>query len=215
MALSNLFICFLLFLPAPQNNYVLTAKGKINGIYYKAVLNQDQSISIKANRKLVQQISNKDISLSGSIASLTFLDFDKDGYQDLLIRYFSNVPGMCDLFIYDKTNKHFIKINEFYKYPAAIKIPRQAVYYSYHRSGCADEDWDSDLFKIDNYKTITIGTISGRDCGDDETGVFIYGYNRLGKRLVNKMPIDEINNYYDTKWGFIAYYWKHNYAKFN
>jgi hypothetical protein len=131
-----------------------------------------------------------------------------------MIKYLSNVPERCDLFLYDKKTKQFVKIKNFREYPDPKRIPKTTCYYSYHRSGCADMDWDSDLFKIVDFKIVKIGNIAGRTCDDIDNGIFIYRLSNHKKTLVKKFTINVINSYNDTKWGFIAGYWKNNYQKF-
>ena len=214
MTFQCFFICALSLFCLQTNDYSVFAKAKIHSVNYLAWVNRDQSISIKASGKLVQHIINKELSGDGGISDLIFLDFDGDGYKDLVIEYLSNVPGISDLLIYDHVNNRFSKVKDFSKYPAPIRIPNSHIYYSYHRSGCADSDWDSDLFKIVNEKATTIGTISGRDCDEVEKGIFVYCCRQSGKQLIKKMSLQKLNNYKDTKWGLIADYWKHNYKKF-
>jgi hypothetical protein len=214
MNLLALLLCVVTLIPLQQGDYSHALNAKINGINYKAILNKDESVAIKINGKIVQSIPYNALTAFGSIFNLTFVDFDKDGYKDLLIEYTNNTPGICDLWLYNSVNKRFIRVKGFSDYPAPIRILHSHVYYSYHHSGCADQDWDSDLFKIKNNKAVTIGTISGRDCGEDETGIFVYRCGRSGKQLVKKMSIQKLNNYKDTKWGLIADYWNHNYKKF-
>ena len=102
-------------------------------------------------------------------------------------------------------------------YPQAIRIPGINLYYSYHRSGCADQNWDSDLYKIVDFKIIKIGNINAQMCVDpqDIAGINIYKLRGTKKHLVKKnISITTPLKFVDTKWGFIAYYWKHNYKKF-
>ena len=86
-------------------------------------------------------------------------------------------------------------------------------YYSYHRSGCADSNWDSDLFVIKNHRAIRIGNISGIGC--EGTGKQEFSSRKLEKK--KKELIKEIlrePGYYDDKWDFIKNYWTKNHEKF-
>jgi hypothetical protein len=106
-------------------------------------------------------------------------------------------------------------IKEFPNYPDPQKLKGTNLYYSYHRSGCADMNWDSDLFKIVNNKIIKIGNISGLGCERDEKlGVFISRIKGAKELQIKKYPISEIEKYKDYKWGFIKQYWTRNYQKF-
>lgn len=141
------------------------------------------------------------------------IDFNGDGYQDIELDYISNIPGIIDVLIFDKKKKFFFIIDNLQDFPSPQKINKTNYFYSYHRSGCADYNWDSDLFYISNYKCFKIGNISGRGCGYEErNGIFI-------NKIVNEKEV-EINwikrdsGYYNDKWEFIEKYWTKNYLKF-
>ena len=145
-----------------------------------------------------------------------FLDFNGDGYKDILIDYMTNTPGIQDLLLYDITNKTYKKVIDFQRFPSAQRIGNTKYYYSYHRSGCADYNWDSDLFYIENYKSVKIGNIAGRECNDTsiKDGIYINKIIKGEKIEVQKLSIGIIKEYKDYKWGFIAQYWGKNYKKF-
>jgi len=145
-----------------------------------------------------------------------FVDFNGDGYKDILIEYMTNVPGIEDLLLYDKTKSTYKKVIDLQQFPSAERIGNSNYYYSYHRSGCADMDWDSDLFYIENYKTIKIGNISGNECGDTgvKDGIYISKVQGEKQTEIAKLPISTIKRYKDYKWGFIKQYWHKNYKKF-
>lgn len=77
-------------------------------------------------------------------------------------------------------------------------------------------DWDSDLFYIENYKTVKIGNISGNEYGDTHVKDGIYIHKMQGEKQteIAKLPISIIKRYKDYKWGFIKQYWHKNYKKF-
>lgn len=110
-------------------------------------------------------------------------------------------------------NKKFKPVKDFENFPSPKKIEGTKFYYSYHRSGCSDSNWDSDLFLISDFKCLKIGNISGRGCYDEERkGIFI---NKIlnGKEVeINWIKRD--SGYYDDKWDFIENYWSENYLKF-
>ncbi|MFD0765360.1 hypothetical protein ACFQZI_10895 [Mucilaginibacter lutimaris] len=145
-----------------------------------------------------------------------FIDFNKDGYQDIWITRSENVPGVRGLLLYDKAVKTFKEVVGFDAFPAPEPIPGTKYYYSYHRSGCADMNWSSDLFYIDNFKPVKIGTINGYECGDDgiKDGVYIYKKRGENETLIRRLPIKTIDNYKEYKWGFIKSYWYRNYKLF-
>lgn len=195
------------------------AKAKIDGKRYKAFLSDDLSIVITNSRGLnILTLKETDLFIKyEGFESFKFVDFNNDGYKDLLIRYLSNVPERLDLILYDKKSHGFKLVKNFPDFPCPVNLPGTNMYYSYHRNGCADLDWVSDLFRIVNYKIVKLGTIYGRGCGDykiNEGGVFVYKFKGKGKALVKRFPIQVINTFKNTKWGFINRYWKHHYAVF-
>lgn len=145
-----------------------------------------------------------------------FEDFDNDGYLDIKCRYVGNIP-VEELLLFDKKCGNFRKVEGFIDYPKCTNILDTKYYYSYHRSGCADYNWDSDLFYIENYRTIHLGNISGIGCVDSgvELGVFINKIKGQCKTIIKKLPIEIIEEYENSKWGFIEDYWKKNYRLFD
>ncbi len=101
-------------------------------------------------------------------------DIDGNGLPDLMISHISNVPGIADLFMFDERIASFRKVEDFSRFPAAEDLKGTSCFYSYHRSGCADRNWDSDLFYIKDFKTYCIGNIAGRECGDTDPKDGIY-----------------------------------------
>lgn len=145
-----------------------------------------------------------------------FVDFNSDGFKDILIEYMTNVPGIMDLLIYDKSERKYKKVVGFQNFPAPQQIADSKYYYSYHRSGCADMNWDSDLFYIENYKTVKIGNISGNQCNDTgiNDGIYINKINGKNRMEIDRLPIKILKQYKEHKWGFIKKYWEENYKRF-
>lgn len=145
-----------------------------------------------------------------------FVDFNGDGYKDILIEYMTNVPGITDVLLYDKAKRTYKKVIDLQNFPSAERIGNSGYYYSYHRSGCADMNWDSDLFYIEGYKAVKIGNISGNECGDTGVKDGIYISKIQGEKQTEfvRLPINTIKRYKDYKWGFIKQYWHRNYKRF-
>jgi hypothetical protein len=144
-----------------------------------------------------------------------FIDFDNDGNKDLIFSYLGNIE--CnDLFLFETKSKSFRIVENFIEFPDPKQIENSKYYYSYHRSGCADGNWDSDLFIIENFRAIKIGNIAGRQCDnlDEKDGIYIYKIKGESEILVESLSIDTIDKYENYKWGFIKDYWSKNYLKF-
>jgi hypothetical protein len=145
-----------------------------------------------------------------------FKDFNHDGYKDLFLDHGGNTPERFDLLLYIPTTKSFKQIIDFENFPAPTKIGATKYYYSYHKSGCADANWDSDLFYISNFKAIRIGNISVRQCENSgiKDGLYINKLRNEKKILLKTLNIETINRYKNHKWGFIEEYWTKNYNLF-
>jgi len=145
-----------------------------------------------------------------------FHDFNKDGHLDILLFYANNTPSEAELFEYLPSTGKFKEVENFGDFPAPEPIKGTKFYYSYHHSGCADMDWDSDLFYIENFKAIRIGNISGRQCGGryEKDAIYIHKVYNHKEKLFKTLPIETISRYKDYKWGFIRDYWTKNYKLF-
>lgn len=149
------------------------------------------------------------------VSDVEFDKVDDDSLPDIRIHYYANAQGIEDVFLADGTNG-FREVESFADFPAWNRLTGTSYYYSYHRSGCADRNWDSDLFYIEDFKTYCIGNISGLGCGDTDPkdGIYISSVCGDTTYLIETLPIDTISAYEDYKWGFIQDYWARHYRKF-
>jgi hypothetical protein len=165
--------------------------------------------------KLVVLNSKGDTVLNqtDSYFEFEFHDFNSDSLDDIVVHRLSNVPGIQDLLLFDQARMGFIIVSGFDKFPDSKSVQGTNYYYSYHRSGCADNFWDSDLFYIDNFETHLLGNISGNECEGEKEIVVSRSID--GRReILDKFPVDILEKYEDHKWGFILDYWTKNYSKF-
>ncbi len=192
-----------------DSSALATDSAIIEGEKYFAVYRTDNFFYIENETKKVVFRSNEFSRF------FEFSDFNDDGHKDIIISYFGNNP-IKDLILYDTKNKEFKPIENFSLYPEPIKILESKYYYSYHRSGCADSNWDSDLFIIENFRATKLGTISGRECEDseEEKGIFVYKNNESKNILLERFPIEILGNFKNGKWCFIEEYWTKNLKKF-
>ncbi|MEF3078644.1 hypothetical protein [Winogradskyella poriferorum] len=191
-----------------EDKFYLNCKKKsINGIEFKACIKRPGNFTIiNSDKKLVYEHEDNP-------AEFEFSDFNGDGFSDILLDYFTNVPGIKELLIFNPEKNDFERIVGFTNFPSAIKIKGTDFYYSYHRSGCADNNWDSDLFKIIDNKAIRFGNIKGIGCGiDNENGIYINKVNGQKLEQIKFTPREE--GYWDGKWEFIEKYWTKNHNKF-
>ncbi|NHN24851.1 hypothetical protein FIA58_004095 [Flavobacterium jejuense] len=178
-----------------------------NGITFETCLKKYYLFTLKSSKGDVLYKNDNNPS------DYKFIDFNEDGFLDIQLHFMTNVPGVNEILIFNPKSKSFIEIENFSNFPSTIKIKATDFYYSYERNGCADNNWNSDLFKIIDNKAIRFGNIEGIGCeGFKKTGIYI-----------NKVNIDEITKikfiareegYWDGKWDFIEKYWNENYNKF-
>ena len=158
---------------------------------------------------------------STEFSNLEFRDLNNDGYRDIMLTYRGN-NATYFLYLFDPPTNKFKKIEGFEKYPAAVQLKSNPkLYYSYHRAGCADWNWVSDLFTIKNYKAIQLGHIYGQGCDADvkeepqEIRIYKVPNNNEDKeKLVEKWPYSKAVESFGDKWDFIEGYWNKNYGKF-
>lgn len=187
------------------------------------ITNNDKSFSIqvqKINADIALLTANSkllDTIYYNGLSGIDFVDFDKDKNTDILVSYIGNNPTK-ELYIFDPKNNDFKFIDGYIKYceSTPLKTNKQ-YYYSYQRAGCADQNWISDIFIIDNFKIIHLGHIYGMSCDDSPKIIEIYKItdnNEEQRKLIEKLPYDKnITTNYD-KWDFIEKYWNLNYTKF-
>ncbi|ANQ51827.1 hypothetical protein MY04_4492 [Flammeovirga sp. MY04] len=148
------------------------------------------------------------------VYSAKFIDFNNDGYDDILFGYMSNTPEAFDLALYNPNDKNFKLVKDFPKFPSPTEIDKTGIYYSYHKSGCADWDWDSDLFILKDFEVVKLGNIHGIGCetSNKNTGIFISKVKGTHYQLIDSILREP--GYYDEKFGFIKSYWNSNHKKF-
>jgi hypothetical protein len=217
-ALRTLVICTFVFIIADKiyaqesiidSTILLSDTATIDGTYYSAYLRTNDTVYINDDR------GNVVFKLNGYGYELLFTDFDHDGFKDLVVRHLGNIPGILDLVKYDGDQKRFSFV-DFKLYPDAQWIEGTKYYYSYHRSGCADNYWESDLFYIQDFEIVRIGNITGKNCDgvEEEKGIFIFRIENNLSIYVETKPLSALNDYPDYKWGFIRDYWTKNLRRF-
>lgn len=156
------------------------------------------------------------LTLTDYFTRIEFDDFNGDGFDDLRLGFMSNTPGIQDLYLFDKTRQIFRMVEGFNNFPDPNRITGTKFYYSYHKSGCADMNWGSELFYLEKFHAKAIGKIDGYQCRESDKyfGLYIYKSKGVKFELIETLPIDTIWTYKDSKWGFIKDYWSKSYKKF-
>jgi hypothetical protein len=162
--------------------------------------------------------SGKDtLTIDGVSGNIEILKYDNDEFPDITFSYLGN-NYTADLFLYDRKSQTYKQVDGFTEVSDSKKLDTNPNYYfSYHRAGCADMNWMSDLFYIDNFKIYQIGEIYGKGCDSEESKrvIEISKIVTLDKIfIIETLPIEAIEPYKDYKWGFIKDYWNKNLEKF-
>lgn len=175
------------------------------------------SISATAGKQPALQ----DTIAAAGLARPAFPDFNNDGYPDILLSYNGN--NTTDfLYLFDTASGRFISIDGFINFPDAVQLQaKRAYYYSYYSEGCSDQNWVSDLFRIEASRAIKIGHMYGKGCDFNilENPQFIGIYkidpnNSQSEELVEKLPYLSFIPTNKDKSSFLENYWNKNYHKF-
>jgi hypothetical protein len=143
-----------------------------------------------------------------------FTDFNTDGYTDIIL------PPYIYLYDTQKNNFAFVDGLKEYQNPVQLKSD-SSLYFSYEDAGCKGMNWISNLFKIEQYKTIKIGHLYAKGCTDNVLenpqmiGVYKVGIDHdQSEELVEKLPYLKYISGDTSKQDFLAKYWNRNYRKF-
>ncbi|MBK6622611.1 MAG: hypothetical protein IPG32_17710 [Saprospirales bacterium] len=182
-----------------------------NGLEFRV-----QQIQLEKYMSILKITNGERIVLEDTLdffTDLQLIDFNDDKSIDIQIRFMGNVDTQS-LYLFDFSKNRFQKVVGFEKFPEAKRVKiSEELYYSYHRSGCADNYWTSDLFKINDFNTTQLGKIFGEGC-EDPMQVKVYKIGQNKKDLVETLPYKVVEENRDNKWGFIADYWAKNYKRF-
>lgn len=157
------------------------------------------------------------ITIDGVSGNIDVLKFDRDEFPDITFSYIGN-NYTADLFIYDINSNTYQRVSGFTEVSSSKRLNSNPnYYYSYHRAGCADLNWMSHLFYIDNFQVYQVGEIYVKGCNvkESERAIEISKIVTLDKIfIIETLPIDTLIQFDEYKWGFIRDYWNKNYQKF-
>lgn len=204
-----------------QQRHYFDTTFVVNNQLFKFVINDinedEVTLTFIRNSKTIKT----DTLQSGGLGDFEFTDFNKDGNPDILFTFIGN-NSSYGLYLFDNKTTEFKYLEGFDRFPEAIQLKTNPkYYYSYHRAGCADMNWISDLFYIDNFKIIQIGHIYGQGCDfeakENYQVIDIYKVlinNEENKKLIKTLPYIKNIPKFDDKWNFIEKYWNNHYKKF-
>lgn len=212
----SLFFSTTLFGQEHNSDTSFVINKQIFNIQTRKISSDQVTLTIFRNTKIIMV----DTLDAGGLSNLKFPDFDKDGNKDIMLTYMGN-NFTYELYLFDKIRNAFRFVKGFDRFPASQQIKTNSRYYfSYHRAGCADMNWVSDLFFIDNFKTVHIGQMYGKGCDADikkEPQVIeiykIIDDTQDKEKLIAKLPYLQNIPEFRDKWDFIKKYWEKNYLK--
>jgi hypothetical protein len=143
-----------------------------------------------------------------------FLDINEDGYKDIRVFIRNHIYNLCDNYFFDKETKTYKYIENPEAELNIKKIKGKNLYYSYNIAGCADYDWESHLYLINDYKATVIGYMITRNCENDRSSIKIYKGKGENQKLIQQFPVKNQTKTNDNKFKFLKNYWLSNYHKF-
>jgi hypothetical protein len=181
-------------------------------------INEDEvKLTFIRNSKIIKIDTLQSVGLGG----FEFIDFNKDGNSDIMFTYIGN-DSSYELYLFDNLTNEFKILEGFNRFTESIQLKNNPkYYYTYQRAGCADMNWVSDLFYIDNFRTIQVGHIYGQGCDfevkENPQVISIYkvlANDEENKQMIKKLPYLKNIPKFDDKWDFIEKYWSNNIEKF-
>jgi hypothetical protein len=158
------------------------------------------------------------VKMHNYYAIIEFPDINEDGYKDIRIYVSSNTPNECDNYLFDKKTNKF-RIIENCDLDIRL-IKSRHYYYSYNRAGWANLNWESHLYKLENYKLVPIGYMHGLGCDfnreeDQKIKIYkIFNDKKEDKALVKTLPFKKYVPKFEDAPRFIESYWHHNWQIF-
>ena len=218
--LTTFFLLCLTNLAVAQSHSFDTAFKINNQTVHISAKDLDSNFVVMTSTYASRTVLRDTIDSRG-LADIEFPDFNKDGNVDILLTYFGNNPTYF-LYLFNPVKIRFISIDGYMKYPDAVQLKSNPkYYYSYHRAGCADMNWVSDLFKIVDFKIVQVGHIDAQGCDSEKElypqviQIFKVTNNDAEKMLLlTKLPYIKTLKKIDDKWEFIEKYWNQNLQKF-
>src|SRR5688500_18388 len=159
-------------LVSAQVNYLdttLLINKQIYSLEFDSISPDDLTLTIRRNTLIVQT----DTLASAGLWNSEYFDFNQDGNTDIMLTYTGNNDWYY-LYLFDPIEQGFNFVEGFDQFPLARPLDKNpGYYYSYYGAGCADLEWVSDLFYIEDFKTIYLGSIYGHGCefeNEEKTG---------------------------------------------
>jgi hypothetical protein len=211
-----LLFCFLLTSINAQNFQIDTTfnlpKGKLE-IKSRTLNSEFIIISSKFNNNIIEI----DTIEQNGLAFIKYPDFNTDKYPDILIDYIGN-KSSYSLYLFDSIQLKYKEIQNYSDFPDAIQI-KPNIYYSYQAVGCADLNWVSNLFKIQDFEIIHLAHMDAESCENEsktnqKTIKVFKVKSSNNNQLIQDLKYNEQIKISDNKWEYLKRYWWKNYSRF-
>lgn len=183
-------------------------------IHLTAISNSDTTALLKSRSGGVETLIDT-LEQATAIVSMEVIDFDKNGSADILLDYIGN-NSTYFLYLFDSTTSTFRNIDNYLSFPDGQQLDsNRQLYYSYHRAGCADLNWASDLFTIKDFNIIHLAHLYAEGCGGEQEGISVYSVidiNSDSTTLIETIPYSGEENH--DKWNILKKYWNENYSRY-
>lgn len=179
-----------------------------------AISNSDTTALLKSGSAKGETIVDT-LDQPTAIGYMEAVDFDKDGNSDILLDYIGNNPTF-HLYLYDISTSTFRHIDNYLSFPEGQQLEgNRELYYSYHRAGCADLNWVSDLFTIKDFKITHLAHLYAEGCEGEQQGISVFkviANKSDSTTLIETIKYSSEQN--DSKGDIIKKYWNENWTKF-
>lgn len=165
--------------------------------------------------KKVDRILLKDTFSSG--LGFNEIDFDYDGFNDLIVVEIGGNHGTYYLYLWDESWNSYRQIENYKVCPHSRALkPRSNLFYNVDLAGCYGNH-KSILYKLEGFKILPIAYLYIQDCASDESPEDHFMEIRISTRLYsieNGRLIERIENIpYGTYEEIIENYWLANFEK--
>lgn len=197
-----------IFLMKP-NSFGFQSEVLINRIDTTVIADQTFVVYQSSNDTLtiINLESKEEQRFQTPFPSFSIEDFNGDKLDDIVISTISNISGIIQLLLFNNDKGNFKWIQDIFKFPNARRISDSNLYYSYSRNGCADENWKSFLFRIEDFEITEIEELRvvGCEYNQAEHGMFLKTFVDESSEFNKIGGLDLMGEL--SKWEFIAEFW--------
>lgn len=172
---------------------------------------EQEIITIILNGAIQVQDTGRHNAFASIIGEYT--DFDGDGLEDIRLHY-SDLSFFTIVYLFDPKEVKYKKIENSHDFPWPQKVANRAgLYFAYEAKGCADAQWESTLFTIQNFKMVPLAKIGVINCELPPKIDYWIMEEPDKKQLVSNEAFPFDGTYLATKFESIKAFWEEGYKK--